>query len=155
MASPASRCATAPACRARRRRSRWCVRAAGLGDEVPDPDLVAAHREPGQADRVAPPPSTKAYAGATTQSKYVMFYESTPQGLALAPQHIAAHRDRLDQFCRRGTLLMAGPLADGTGRALGVFTTQKAAEDFIAGDPFVLHGVVARWTIVEWKDVLF
>lgn len=99
--------------------------------------------------------SLKAYAGATTASKYVMFYETTPECLALAPQHLAAHRDRLDLFCRRGTLLMAGPLADGTGRALGVFTTQKAAEDFIAGDPFVVHGVVARWTVVEWKDVLF
>ena len=99
--------------------------------------------------------SLQAYAGATTQPKYVMFYESTPEGLALAPQHFPAHRDRLDLFCRRGTLLMAGPLADGTGRALGVFTTRQAAEDFIAGDPFVVHGVVARWTIVEWKDVLF
>jgi uncharacterized protein YciI len=36
-----------------------------------------------------------------------------------------------------------------------VFTSREAAEDFIAGDPFVIHQVVARWTVVEWNEVLF
>lgn len=99
--------------------------------------------------------SLQAFAGAATASKFVMFYESTPEGLARARDHFAAHRDRLDEFNARGTLLMAGPLLDPSGRALGVFTSREAAEDFIGGDPFVVHGVVARWSVVEWKDVLF
>jgi uncharacterized protein YciI len=86
--------------------------------------------------------------------KYVMFYEATPEGLAKAPQHFAAHRARLDEFHARGTLLMAGPLMDGAGGALGIFTAREAAEEFIDGDPFVQNGVVARWTIREWKEVL-
>ena len=86
--------------------------------------------------------------------KYVMLYESTPEGLAKAPQHFAAHRARLDEFHGRGTLLMAGPLMDGERGALGIFTTREAAEEFISGDPFVQNGVVARWTIREWKEVL-
>lgn len=99
--------------------------------------------------------SLRAFAGATTRPKYVMFYEPSPEDLAKAPMHIAAHRERLDQFQARGTLVMAGPLIDGTNRALGIFTTREAADDFIQGDPFVVHGVVKRWTVVEWNEVLF
>lgn len=87
-------------------------------------------------------------------TKYLMTYESTPEGLAKARAHFAAHRDRLNQFHARGSLLMAGPLLDTSGRALGVFTTREAAEEFIRDDPFVVHGVVARWTVVEWNEVL-
>jgi uncharacterized protein YciI len=88
------------------------------------------------------------------QPKYVMTYDATPEGLARAREHLPAHRDRLDAFCARGTLLMAGPVMDGTGRAFGVFTTREAADEFIREDPFVVHGVVASWTVVEWNEVL-
>ena len=95
-----------------------------------------------------------AFARAAVATKYVMFYEATPEGLARARDHLPAHRERLDQFQGRGTLLMAGPLLDTTGRALGIFTTRAAAEEFIRDDPFVVHGVVSRWTVVEWNEVL-
>jgi uncharacterized protein YciI/uncharacterized protein YndB with AHSA1/START domain len=98
--------------------------------------------------------SLAGFARAAVQPKYAMIYETTPEGLAKARDHLPAHRDRLDAFCARGTLLMAGPLADGSGRALGVFTTREAAEEFIREDPFVVHGVVARWTVAEWSEVL-
>ena len=86
--------------------------------------------------------------------KYVMIYESTPETLAKAPPLFAAHRARLDEFKAAGTLLMAGPLRDGSGRALGVFTTKEAADEFIAGDPFVAGGAVAKHSVVEWQEVL-
>src|SRR5262249_19814774 len=86
--------------------------------------------------------SLAAFARATGQPKYVMIYESTPEGLAKAREHLPAHRDRLELFHARGTLLMAGPLLDSTGRALGVFISRAAAEEFIREDPFVVHGVV-------------
>ena len=98
--------------------------------------------------------SLAAFGRAVVQPKHVMFYETTPDGLAKVPEHIAGHIARLDLFQARGTLVMAGPLLDGTGRALGIFTTRAAAEEFIREDPFVVHGVVARWTVVEWKEVL-
>jgi hypothetical protein len=41
---------------------------------------------------------------------------------------------------------MAGPLdRSPSGQAIGIFTTREAAEEFIAGDPFVAGGVVGRW----------
>ena len=98
--------------------------------------------------------SLQGFARATGLPKFMMFYETTPEGLAKAREHMPAHRDRLDQFHTRGKLLMAGPLLDASGRALGVFVSRESAEEFIAGDPFVVHGVVARWTVVEWNEVL-
>ena len=86
--------------------------------------------------------------------KYVMFYETEPEGLAKAPAHFVAHRARLDEFHARGTLLMAGPLTDPFDRALGIFTSREAAEEFIQGDPFILNGVVTKWSVREWREVL-
>ena len=37
---------------------------------------------------------------------------------------------------------------------MGIFTTRAAAEEFVRGDPFVLHGVVRNWTIREWNEAL-
>jgi hypothetical protein len=33
--------------------------------------------------------------------------------------------------------------------------TREAAEEFIAGYPFIVHQVVARWTVADWNEVLF
>jgi uncharacterized protein YciI len=38
--------------------------------------------------------------------------------------------------------------------AMAVFTNREAAEEFIAGDPFVVNGVVAKWSLREWNEVL-
>ncbi len=86
--------------------------------------------------------------------KYVMFYESVPDFMEKAQENLAAHRARLDEFHARGVLLMAGPLTDPAGSALGIFTTKESAEEFVAGDPFVMNGVVAKVTISEWMEVL-
>ena len=86
--------------------------------------------------------------------KYVLFYEATEDFRAKVPQHLEAHRARWGEFHSRGLLLMVGPLTDVAGDAMGVFTTREAAEDFVKDDPFVLHGVVARWRIREWNEVL-
>ena len=59
----------------------------------------------------------------------VMSYETNAEHLPLARLHFPAHRARLDEFHARGTLLMAGPCAD-------------PAEEIVAGDPFVLCGLV-------------
>ena len=32
------------------------------------------------------------------------------------------------------------------------FATRESAEEFVHGDPFVLHGVVMRWQIREWDE---
>lgn len=50
--------------------------------------------------------------------------------------------------------VMAGPFADPAQGALGVFTSRAAAEEFVRDDPFVLNGVVGKWTLRDWNEVL-
>jgi len=85
--------------------------------------------------------------------RYVLLYESSDEVAEKAPLHFAAHRARWAEFNERGTLLLIGPFSDQSG-ALGVFTTREAAEEFAAGDPFVLQGVVKSWQIWEWREAL-
>jgi uncharacterized protein len=86
--------------------------------------------------------------------KTVMFYEMASDGLSKAMTHIGAHRARLDAFHERGVLLMAGPFANPTEGALGIFVSKEAAEEFVQDDPFVVNGVVGKWRLVEWNEVL-
>ena len=87
--------------------------------------------------------------------KYVLLYEASPDFRSKVPAHVEAHRALWRKFHAQGTLLMVGPFTDEpTGGAMGVFTTRAAAEEFVQGDPFVTNGVVARWTIREWNEVL-
>jgi uncharacterized protein len=86
--------------------------------------------------------------------KVLMFYEIAPDGMAKAQANYAAHAARLDEFHQQGSLLMAGPYGNPPVGALGVFTSREAAEAFVAGDPFVVNGVVGRYTFQPWNEVL-
>ena len=56
---------------------------------------------------------------------------------------------------QRGELLMIGPFANAQeDGATAVFTTREAAEEFVRGDPFVLNGIVQKWVIRDWIEVL-
>ena len=87
--------------------------------------------------------------------KYVLTYEP-PDDLDLdeVRRHFDAHRARWAEFREQGTLLLIGPMADPRDGALAVFTTEEAAIDFASSDPFVLHGLVARWRVAAWNEVL-
>jgi uncharacterized protein YciI len=87
--------------------------------------------------------------------KYVMRYSAVEDFLPLAQENGPAHVARLQEFAGRGVLLMAGPLDEPLdGDAIAIFTSREAAEEFIAGDPFVLNGVVAEWSVRPWNEVL-
>ena len=87
--------------------------------------------------------------------KYVMFYESADNMLAKARQYFPAHQAHWAKFLSEGTLLMIGTFANPQEDcSMGIFTTREAAEEFAKGDPFVLNGVVKRWYIREWNEVL-
>ena len=87
--------------------------------------------------------------------KTVMTYRAVDGFRPLAQQHGAEHVERLKDFHGRCVLLMVGTFDEPmNGDAMGVFTSREAAEEFIAGDPFVLNGVVASWTLRPWNEVL-
>jgi len=86
--------------------------------------------------------------------KYVLYYESANDVLEKAPLHAAAHRAYWQQFLANRTLLLIGPFANPREGAMAIFTTREAAQSFAAGDPFVLNGVVTRWDVREWAEVI-
>jgi uncharacterized protein YciI len=86
--------------------------------------------------------------------KYVLFYELADGAGALAMEHFPAHRARIDEFHRRGVLLLVGTFGDEPVGAMSVFTTREAVDEFMADDPFLRHGVVGSHRIREWDEVL-
>jgi len=86
--------------------------------------------------------------------KYVVTYDLADGAYDLAMQHYPAHRARLDEFHRRGVLLMVGTFADDPVGAMAVFTTREAVDEFMADDPFLRHGVVGSHRVREWDEVL-
>lgn len=86
----------------------------------------------------------------------VTSYESFEDALAKDPDLIATHIMRSKELHARGTLLMSGAFLHNPGEPLstmGVLTTHEAAEEYIKGDPFVLHGQVKTWYIREWANM--
>ena len=88
--------------------------------------------------------------------KYVLFYQSAPDVRSKAPLHFAANSARWAEFQSRGILLITGTSADPQAEgSMAVFSTREDAEEFATGNPFLLNGVVDRWFIREWNEVLF
>jgi uncharacterized protein YciI len=83
--------------------------------------------------------------------KAVVLYASAPDVMETAPIHFPAHRQRLDEFAGRG-LLMVGTFGDPVAQgSMAIFEDRADAEAFVAGDPFVLNGVVASYEIRDWN----
>ena len=86
--------------------------------------------------------------------KHVLFYDLAEGSMPLAQQHFPAHRARIGEFHDRGLMLLVGTWGDEPVGAMAVFTTQEAAEEFIAEDPFVVNGVVGSYRIRPWDEIL-
>jgi uncharacterized protein YciI len=70
---------------------------------------------------------------------------------ALREDHLALAR----AAHARGELLLAGALPDPYDRALLVWTApREVVERFAKTDPYVVHGLVTRWTVREWNVVV-
>ena len=87
--------------------------------------------------------------------KAVVFYESADDVLEKAPLHMDAHVACFTAYHQRGELLMVGTFADpAKDGAMCVFADRSSAEAFVAEDPFVTNGVVKRYTIKDWNEIL-
>jgi uncharacterized protein len=87
--------------------------------------------------------------------KAVLLYQSADDVVTRAPAHFPAHLARIQEFHRRGEILMVGTFGDPQAEgSMAVFPTRASAEAFVDGDPFVLAGVVRSWQIREWNEIL-
>ena len=99
-------------------------------------------------DRSAPP-----YFVAFLQTTY----GSLDEVMANAPDDLAAHVARSKQWHDDGRLLMAGAFLDRPDEpvsTMAVLTSGEAAEEYVAGDPFVVKGMVSDWHIRPWANML-
>ncbi len=86
--------------------------------------------------------------------KAVVIYEpgsaSMEQIIAVYPRH----KLLVDDFAARGEALAIGTFAGGREGSMGVFKNREAAEAFVRQDPFVLEGLVGKYTIRDWNEIL-
>ena len=74
--------------------------------------------------------------------------KSRAEIMAVYPRHKAF----LDGFLARGEVVGIGPFTDEGGGNMALFRTRAAAEAFVAGDPFILEGLVKDFQLKEWAD---
>ena len=86
---------------------------------------------------------------------FLLMYEVAPDYMERRAQFRALHLEKAWAAVDRGELLLAGALADPPDGAVLLFqaTDRRVAEQFAETDPYVLNGLVARWTVREWTTV--
>ncbi|MPY91075.1 MAG: hypothetical protein GEU99_24570 [Luteitalea sp.] len=87
---------------------------------------------------------------------FALFYEVVDDYLAKRAPFRADHLRQVQDAHDRGELLLAGAFAEPADGALLIFRTQdrSVAEDFARRDPYVMQGVVTRWYVRLWTQVL-
>lgn len=92
---------------------------------------------------------------------FVAFFQTRYASLAevseKAPDDIAAHIARSKQWHEEGRLLMAGAFLDRPEEpvsTMAVLASHEDAEEYVAGDPFVVKGMVVRSEIRPWANML-
>lgn len=87
--------------------------------------------------------------------KYVLLDASADDVATKAPPVFPAHEARPRDFHERGELLMVGTFEDAQrDGSMAILPSREAAEEFAAGDPFVLEGVVRRYEVRGWNEQL-
>lgn len=89
---------------------------------------------------------------------HVVLFEVDYTSLSdVPPEPLAEHVSRSRRWHADGRLLMAGAFADRPGepiQTMAVTRTREDAEEFAAGDPFVVAGTARVTAIRPWADML-
>jgi uncharacterized protein YciI len=87
---------------------------------------------------------------------YLLIYDLTSDYLERRAEFRKEHLTLAWQASERGELILGGALADPVDGAVLLFegNSPAVAERFVAADPYVKHGLVARWRIRPWTTVV-
>ncbi len=98
---------------------------------------------------------------ATPDKYYVTFFVTSCKSMdEVKSKHaatIAAHLARSNELHKKGTLLTAGAFLDNPDEpvsTMGIFASKEVRRRIRKGDPFVLNGLVRKWYIREWANIL-
>lgn len=83
---------------------------------------------------------------------FLLMYELSPDYLDRRGEFRNEHLKLGWEAHDRGELVLAGPLSEPFDTALLVFSgeTPEAAERFAKSDPYVINGLVKRWSVRQW-----
>ncbi len=86
---------------------------------------------------------------------FALFYDVVDDYVARRTVFQDEHLALIRQAHRCGDLVLAGAFADPVDGALLVFRTPVRAvvEAFARNDPYVINGLVTRWSVREWSVV--
>ncbi len=92
----------------------------------------------------------------TGAGHFLLFYEVVPDYVARRVEYRDAHLTLAWEAHARGELVLGGAYADPVDGAVLLFRGESAAvaERFVAQDPYVRAGLVARWTVRRWTTVV-
>jgi uncharacterized protein YciI len=87
---------------------------------------------------------------------FALFYYVVDDFVARRSAYREEHLRLVRAAHRRGELLLAGALTDPADQALLVFRAadRSTVEEFARNDPYVIHGLVSRWEIRSWANVI-
>ena len=84
--------------------------------------------------------------------KAVIIYEPGTASMDAIMKVIPRHKLLIDEFAARGEVIGIGAFGGGGQGSMGIFKDRAAAEAFVARDPFLLEGLVAKYRIHDWSD---
>jgi uncharacterized protein YciI len=87
---------------------------------------------------------------------FLLFYTYVPDILERRAQFRGAHIKLAWAAQRRGELILGGALTDPVDTAVLLFSapSKDVVEKFVAEDPYVLGGLVTKWSIRNWMTVV-
>ena len=87
---------------------------------------------------------------------YLLFYDVAPEYLERRALYRAEHLALAWEAAARGDLVLGGALTDPVDTAVLLFRgpTPEVVERFVAADPYVRNGLVARWRVRGWTTVV-
>jgi uncharacterized protein YciI len=86
--------------------------------------------------------------------KAVIIYEPAGVAMDAIMAVFPRHKLLINEFAARGEVIGIGAFEGGGQGSMGIFKDRAAAEAFVARDPFVLEGVVAKYRIHDWSDTM-
>lgn len=92
----------------------------------------------------------------TPVSYFAVQYDVVDRFVERREPYRAEHLALIRAAHARGDIVMAGAIGQPPQGALIVFrvATAAEAEDFVLHDPYVVQGLVTRWTIRPWHVVV-
>ena len=87
---------------------------------------------------------------------YLLIYDLAPDYLERRGEFRNEHLKLAWDASARGELVLGGALADPVDNAVLLFKgdSPAVAERFVAADPYVKNGLVARWRVRPWTTVV-